>query len=259
MNRLIFILLLPLFLFGKFQVTTFFPLETYIANYIGKDEIRIKQINNRYVNIKREISQFDLTKLADVKVYVHLGLDIEKEYESVFKKFNPYIKIVNLSENIQLIDNNPYFWTDPINLRTIAKTVYDAFCEADKDNCDFYKINYESFISEADKTFLLIKNKLYVSEVQSVYVFDDRWNYFAKRFRLNLIKIENRFVKLDEINNLLKKTKEHNVLKLIHNSGESIDVPRSIARNANIELIEASIYEENIFLNLKQFSQNLTK
>ncbi len=259
MKKIALFLLLPIILLAKFQVTTYFPLETYIAKYIGKKQIRVKQINNRYLAEKREISEFELSKLADVKTYIYLGLDPEKHYIEIFKKYNPYIRILDLSKNVKLMNDNPYYWMDPFNLRVVAKNIYEEFCSIDRYNCHFYKKNYDLFLGEIDKTFLIIKNKLLNSEVQNLYVMGNYWDYFAKRFRLRLHDRKKDHIKADELNNFLKETQEKNILKLIYLMGDSYELASAISNSVGIGLIEHDPFEEKIFFNLKLLSQEISK
>lgn len=259
MKKIVFFSLLPILLLAKFQVTTYFPLETYIAKYIGKNEIRVKQINNRYLPSKRKISSFDISKLADVKLYMHLGLGVEKEYESIFKKSNPFIKTLDLSKDIKIVNNNPYYWLDPFNLRIVAKSVYNKFCEIDKFSCSFYKQNYESFLNEIDSTFLNIKNKLMESDVRSLYTLGNYWDYFGKRFRIILVDKEKKYIKLDELHKFIEETKNRRINKIIYLKGDSYSLASSISNSLKIELIEHDPFEEKIFFSLRLLAQEISK
>lgn len=259
MKKIILFSLLPILLFAKFQVTTYFPLETYIAKYIGKNEIRVKQINNRYLPTKRKISNFDISKLADVKLYIHLGLNVEKEYEDIFKKSNPFIETLDLSKDIKIMDNNPYYWLDPFNLRVIAKNIYNKFCEIDKFSCSFYKQNYEAFLDEIDNTFLNIKEKLMASDVRSLYVLGNYWDYFGKRFRIILVDKEKKYIKLNELSESIQETKNRKINKIIYLKGDSYSLASAISNSLKIELIEHDPFEEKIFFSLRLLAQEISK
>ena len=182
MLKFLFILLFPLVLFSKIQVVTYFPLESHLINKIAQKEIITREITSRYLNTYKNLPVSELSKLANSKLFFHFGLDIEKKYAELLLKENHKIIVVDISSNIQKIDNNPYIWTDPLNLRAVAKNIYDAFAMYDKNKESYYKENYEKFLDEIDETFLKIKQRLNNSELQYVYVFDDFWEKIFSPF-----------------------------------------------------------------------------
>lgn len=186
MLKAIFILLLPLLAFSKIQVVTYFPMESNLINKIALDEIICKDIRGRYTETYNELPQSELIKLANSKIFFHFGLDIEKKYAEILLKQNPSLIIVDISSNVTKMNNNPYIWTDPFNMRVVAKNIYDAFIKIDKYKESYYKQNYEKFLDEIDDTFLKIKQKLHTIDIQNIFVFDSYWDYYAKRFGINI-------------------------------------------------------------------------
>ena len=203
MLKIFFILFLPLLLFSKIQILTYFPLETHIVKKIGQKEIVPREITNRYLSEFRKIPSSEISRLSNSKIYFHFGLDIEKEYESILIEKNPNLKIIDMSKDVNKINNNPYIWMDPFAMRVIAKNIYEALIELDNNKKDFYKENYERFLDEIDDTFLKIKQKMSGSEITTIYAFDDYWDYFANRFRLDIIKKENKLSGFSKISPFL--------------------------------------------------------
>lgn len=245
---------LPAFLFAKFQVTTYFPLETRLIKTIAQNEVRIKEITTRYSHKLKVLPTSEILRLSSVNIYFHLGLDVEKEYATILLKKNPTLKVVDLSKNIKKIDNNPYIWMDPLLLKKIVTNLYNEICLIDKFNIKKYKKNYDALISEIDKTFLYIKEDFYKSEVYNIYVFDDHWNYFASRFRVNLYKREKKYLNITKLHDTIKFTEKSNIKKLLFASNNTYNIAKSYEKNLHIPAIEHDIFEENILLNLKKLS-----
>jgi zinc transport system substrate-binding protein len=257
--KIFFILFLPLFLFSKIQIVTYFPLETKIVKKIAQKEVVTREITARYLPTFRNIPKSEVSRLSNSKIYFHFGLDVEKEYEKILKEVNPNLIVVDMSKDVDKLGNNPYFWTDPFALRVVAKNIYEAMIQIDKQKTDFYKENYENFLEEVDDTFLKIKQKIYGSEVLEVYAFDDYWDYFANRFRIKIVKKEKKYLNITEIPSAVQFTKDRNIKKLLYYNGMDYNVALSLSSNLNVEILEDDIFGDIWQLNLINFSQNLFK
>ena len=259
MLKFLFILLFPLVLFSKIQVVTYFPLESHLINKIAQKEVKIREITSRYLRDYQELPQSEISRLSNGKIFFHFGLDIEKKYAELLLKENHKIIVVDISSNIQKIDNNPYIWTDPFNMRIVAKNIYDAFVKLDKYNEPYYKENYERFLDEIDQTFLKVKQKINSSEIEYIYVFDNFWDYFAKRFGIVTIQREKRYLSIAEIPKMSEFSRDKNIKKLLFSQYDNKDFILSISSNLNLQTIDDDIFNQQWQLNLLNLAQNLTK
>lgn len=258
MYKIFILLLLPFFVFAKNQVTTYFPLESFIVKKIGQKEIRIKEVFNRFIPEFKMLSPSDISRLSSVKIYFHFGMDIEKKYASILKDMNPELEIVDMSSGIKKINNNPYIWMDPILLRDVAKNVYDALVKLDKFNKDFYEKNYNSLLLELDKTFLKIKENMNKSSVFNVFVYDDYWLYFAKRFRLNLFKKDKLYINATQMSEIHDFAQKKSIKKILISKGDSYLLAKSLAISCNIPIIENEPFSELLLLNQITLVENLS-
>ena len=259
MFKFLLILLFPLILFSKIQVVTYFPLETYLINKIGQKETKIREITSRYISTYQDLPQSEISRLSNGKVFFHFGLDVEKKYAELLLKENPNIIVMDISSNISKINNNPYIWTDPFNMRIVAKNIYDAFVKLDKYKEPYYKENYERFLDEIDQTFLKVKQKMNSSEVEYIYVFDNFWDYFAKRFGIVTIQREKKYLSIAEIPKMSDFNKDKNIKKLLFSQNDNKDFILSISSNLNLQTIDDDIFNEQWQLNILTLAQNLTK
>lgn len=259
MFKIFFLLLFPLFAFSKNYVVTYFPLESHLINKIAKKEIKVREITSKYVASYQELPYSEISKLSNAKIYFHFGLDVEKKYAEVLLKENPNLIVVDISANVNKIDNNPYIWTDPLNLRVVAKNIYEAFVKIDKYKEPYYKENYEKFLDEIDQTFLRIKQKLNSSEVQHIYVFDDFWEYFAKRFGISTFYREKRYLNISEIPQMSEFAKDKNITKLLFSKDDNQDFVTSISKNLNLSAIEDDIFNDSWQLSILNLVQNISK
>ena len=258
MLKIIFILLLPLLLFSKIQVLTYFPLESHFINKIALNEVSTREISSRYLENYTELPPSEISRLASSKIFFHFGFDVEKKYARVLSEKNPNLIVVDISFNVNKIENNPYFWTDPLNLRAVAKNIYDTFVKYDKYKESYYRENYEKFLDEVDETFLKIKQKLNSCDVQHIYVFDNYWDYFAKRFGIVTTLREKKYLNISEVPKLIEFTKDKNVKKLLFSKGDNREYILSLTKNLNITAIENDIFSNTWQLNLLDLTQNLS-
>jgi len=259
MVKILFILFFPLFLSAKFQAITYFPLETHIIKKITQDEVRIREISSRFNNQYEELPFSEVSRFSNAKVFFHFGLDVEKKYAQLIKNRNPELIVVDLSLNIEKIDNNPYIWTDPLLLRQMAENLYDALIQIDKSKANLYKKNYEKFLEEIDNTYLKIKQKFSNSEVNTIYVLDDYWEYFAKRYRIKTIQKDKKFLHINEIPELIKFTQKNGIKNLLFYDNYDHNIALSISSNLNVKMIEDSIFKDNWQINLFSLTDELTK
>lgn len=257
MGKILLIFFLPLFLFAKFQITTYFPLESNLIKDIAQNEVRIKEITNRFLDEIKVIPNSELSRLSSVKAYMHFGLEIEKKYENILKKENPSLKIIDLSKGINKINNNPYIWTDPLLLIKISENIYKALCEIDRFNCKTFESNYLNFVSKVENSYLKIKQDFYNSKVHSIFVFDDYWEYFINRFRLKSFKLEDEYLNLSQKDKILTIINQNNIKKLLYLYGDNIDKALSYSNTLDIQIVEHDVFEDNILLSLEKLSNSL--
>lgn len=259
MMKILFLILSPLFLFAKMQIVTYFPLETHIIKKIAEKEIVPREITNRYLSEFRKLPSSEVSRLSNSKIYFHFGLDVEKEYENTLKERNPNLIVIDMSKGVDKLNTNTYIWMDPFAMRIVAKNIYEAFVEIDKKKKDFYKENYENFLDEIDDTFLKVKQKMSGSDVTTIYAFDDYWDNFANRFRLNIIKKEKKYLNIADISSTLEFTQNRNIKKLLFYRGMDYNIALSLSSNLNVEIIEDDIFGDQWQFNLLNLSQNLFK
>jgi zinc transport system substrate-binding protein len=260
MKKFLFILFFfPVFLFSKYQVITYFPLESYLVRKIAHEEVKIREISNRYISEYQELPYSEISKLSNAKAYFHFSLDVEHKYAKILKEKNPEIILVDLSSNIFKIDDNPYIWTDPLLLREVAKNIYETLVIINKDKKDFYKKNYEIFLNEIDDTFLRIKQKFRSSETNVIYVFDDYWEYFTRRFRIKTIRREKKYISIQDVPELIKFTQKKDVKKILFLDNYDYNLALSLGTNLNIQIVQEDIFNSNWQINLLELTDKLSK
>ena len=253
------LLLLPILLFSKFQVTTSLPFEAHIIKKIGQNHIRIKTISNNFSNKPLDLSYTEIESLSKTRAYFNFSLEVEKKYEKIFLKANDKLNIVNMSKNIKKLKfngkDNLYVWLDPLLLRIVAKNIYEALVKIDSYNKEKYKVNYQNFLQELDDAFLKTKSKLVKSKIYNIFVFDETFDYFAKRFKINTYIKKKRILSASEIKPLVEEVKINEIKAIFTQDRQNLIYAKSLSGNSNISIKTYNVYEELLFYNISKITQ----
>ena len=80
---------------------------------------------------------------------------------------------------------DPHIWLDPSNAKVILKEMAEHLIEKDQKNTSIYKSNLKKALKELDKLTKDVKSDLN-KEFKSI-VFHDAYQYFEKRFNVNIL------------------------------------------------------------------------
>ena len=80
---------------------------------------------------------------------------------------------------------DPHIWLDPINAKVILKEMTEHLVENDSKNTSTYKSNLDKALKDIDKLTMNVMTELNQSE--SSIVFHDAYQYFEKRFNVNIL------------------------------------------------------------------------
>lgn len=148
---------------------------------------------------------------------------------------------------------------DPFAIKIVAKNIFDSLVEIDIKNQQFYKKNYEEFLNEIDEVFLTILQNLNKSKVNSFYAIDDYWDYFANRFRLEVIKKDKKMFSTNELKDLSNTYKNIDTNKLLYCYPKDQNIANTLARSLNAKPVENDIFNEDWQTNLTNLANNIIK
>lgn len=261
MKKLFLFLLFPLFLYSKVQVTVTYPFEEFIVKKIGQKHVRIKVIDKEFKHKTQEHKRAEIAKLSEVKGFFHFNLEQEKEYIKILKKRNPQLNIFDMSRNIQKLKfkgkDNPYVWLDPLLLRTIAKNIYEDLSKINKFYKEYFYAQYSDFLKELDNTYLRHKKTLVNSLIYNTYVYDEYWDYFLKRYKINIYRREKRILSPDEISFLQKESELNDIKTVLITLDESDIYAKTLAGNLNLNVKMHNPFEKLYFYNLSKLVNQL--
>lgn len=152
-------------------------------------------------------------------------------------------------------ENDPHVWVSPSNVKIMAKNIYEALAKEDPKNQDYYKKNYEKFITEIKNTDKEIKKTLFDIETGSKFlVFHPSWGYFAKDYGLTqlAIEVEGKEPKPKALRKIIDIAKKENIKAVFTQHEFSDKSAKALASELKIKVIKETPLAAN-------WSQNLIK
>ncbi len=151
-----------------------------------------------------------MVNLGNSKLYFKVGfLGYENAWSDKLKANNPDVKIIDCSEGIELIygehhhdhDNghshehegeavDPHVWSSPKNALKFSQNMLDAVIEMDKENADFYRVNFEKLSEKIRQTDATIASMLDTVSNRSFIIYHPALSYFANDYGLHQHSIE---------------------------------------------------------------------
>ena len=80
---------------------------------------------------------------------------------------------------------DPHIWLDPINAKVILNEMVEHLIENDEKNASTYKSNLDKALKDIDKLTMEVMTEL--NQSTSSIVFHDAYQYFEKRFNVNVL------------------------------------------------------------------------
>ncbi len=275
-------LFLTTYIFSNINaVVSILPEQTFVKA-IGGDKVNVSLMvlpgNSPHTYEPKPSQMKDVAKAA---LYFSIGVEFENVWLSKFKNLNSTMQVIDLTHNIQMLkmqaheehghqehkpstssgtkgkeeghSTDPHIWTSPENVKIIAKHIYDALSKADPANDNYYKQNYEKFISLIAETDSKIKSILSNKPKGTRFmVFHPSWGYFAKAYGLKQlpVEIEGKSPKPKELINLLKEAKKEKISAIFTQPEFSDSIAKVMANELHIKVVKVSPLAPNWSENL---------
>lgn len=213
--------------------------------------------------------------LSKSEVYFRIGhIEFEKTWMNKFMSTNPKLEIVDLSENVNLIENHthspdefsknsidPHIWVSPPIAKTIAKNILYTFERIDRYNEHFYTRNFKKFTQEADSVHQAIKETLKDIETKKIIIYHPALTYYAKEYGLDQIAIENEGKEPTpaRVREIIDIAKKHGIKKVFIQKQFSKNKAKTIADAIGAEIITINPLAENWKKSLLHITEQIAK
>jgi zinc/manganese transport system substrate-binding protein len=171
-----------------------------LVKEIGKDKVTVDYIargdqDPHFV----EVMPSYMMKLRNADIFFRIGMGLEMWSDQLIDgSRNTKLKVIDLSTDIDKKEvptykadasygdvhpfGNPHYWLDPYNAKIMAKEIYEALSAESSQDQNYFKKNYDDYMSRLDKKIVEWTNKMSSVKGKPFLFFHASWIYFAERF-----------------------------------------------------------------------------
>ena len=135
-----------------------------------------------------------------------------------------------------------HYWLDPKTAEAITAGIVKAFSEADPDGKKYYEQNRSSFLSRLNQKIGEWTSRLEPLKGEPLLAFHDDWDYFARRFNLNIVDFiterDGAPPKLGRIGQLTKLMKDKNIKLILAEANQPERHSNMLAQRTGAKVVQ---------------------
>jgi ABC-type Zn uptake system ZnuABC Zn-binding protein ZnuA len=135
-----------------------------------------------------------------------------------------------------------HYWLDPKTADAITAAMVKTFSEADPDNKRYYEQNRTAFLSRLNQKMGEWTSRLEPLKGEPLIAFHDDWDFFAKRFNLNIVDFiterDGAPPKLGRIGQLTKLMKEKNIRLILAEANQPERHSNMLAERTGAKVVQ---------------------
>jgi zinc/manganese transport system substrate-binding protein len=184
-------------------VTTITIIYDLVKN-IGKDKVDVDYLcrGNQDPHFLEVMPSYML-KLRNADLVFKIGLDLEKWLPQLIDgSRNTTLQVIDLSQEIDKKEvpstkmdarygdvhpyGNPHYYLDPLDVKIMAKEIFDALSTQDPENESYYENNYKNYIKKLDENIAEWDTKMKKVKGKPIVFFHSSWIYFADQYGIKI-------------------------------------------------------------------------
>lgn len=193
--------------------------------------------------------------LARADLYLKLGtIEFEELWMNRITDVNPEMPVIDTSQSISLIEEDPHIWLSPALAKQQAHSIYQALSEVDAAHQSDYQDNLQAFLAEMDQLDQDIKEQLKTIKHRELLVFHPTWRYFCEDYGLQEIAIEKdgKEPTAQEMAQIINDAKQKGIRAVIASPQHSTHEAEAIAHDLGGEVITVDPLARDYTSNLRQ-------
>ena len=213
-----------------------------------------------------------MTASADSKLIFTIGLlDFEQQLSQRLARTDAENRIVNLSENIDLITGHehpahhgtgvdPHIWTSPKALKQIASTTFRQIALLYPDSTK-YTANYQRLINRLDSLDRMLQTRFSTSDKKYFLSYHPAYTYMARDYGIEQLSLEEegKEPSVDRMHKIISQARRDGIRVLFYQPQFSRAAVTAIASEIGAEAIEIDPLQENVIENLAHIAELITK
>jgi zinc transport system substrate-binding protein len=176
-------------------------------------------------------SQLTAVKQARLYAEVGSGIDFELSYMGSITEANRNMLVVDCSQGIQLIENDPHIWLSPRNAKIMVENICDGLIQVDPQDRDYYIQNENEYLAKLDKLDAAINSTLAGITNRWFLVDHPAWGYFARDYNLTqlAIEIEGKTPSPKDLADVEQEAEEHNIKVVFASPEFDVKIAQNVA------------------------------
>ncbi|HET6617467.1 MAG TPA: metal ABC transporter substrate-binding protein, partial [Gemmatimonadota bacterium] len=195
----------------KIRVVTTLPVFAELVKAVGGDRVEVTAIatplqDPHFVDAKPSY----ILAASRADLFVLAGMDLEVGWEPLVREGsrNAAIQVggpgyVDASSHVRKLGvptgrvdrsrgdvhpyGNPHYWLDPLNAVPLTADIALALSRVDPQNAGNYNDRRQRFLAELDRRMTGWRSRMAPLEGTPVVTYHESWEYFARRFGLELV------------------------------------------------------------------------
>jgi ABC-type Zn uptake system ZnuABC Zn-binding protein ZnuA len=135
-----------------------------------------------------------------------------------------------------------HYWLDPQTANAITAAIVKAFSEADPDSKRYFEQNRAAFLSRLNQKIGEWTSRLAPLKGEPLIAFHDDWDFFAKRFNLNIVDFiterDGAPPKLGRIGQLAKLMKDKNIRFILAEANQPERHSNMLAQRTGAKVVQ---------------------
>jgi len=256
MRRLIIIISIISFLFGKVRIVSSTTDIADIVKIIGGDHVTVTSIargnqDPHYV----EILPSYMLKVRKADIYFMVGMELDLWAQQIIDgSRNRKVMVVDCSVEINKMEvptgqidasmgdihrfGNPHYWLDPVNGKLIARMVAEKLINHDSKNAEQYQSNLTQFENDLNSAISIWTKRFSDLRNKNIIFYHNSWPYFSKRFGLITVGFLEPKPGItpspSQLNQVINQIKENEIEVIASESYFSDRAPKFIESKTNV-------------------------
>ena len=256
MRRLIIIISIISFLFGKVRIVSSTTDIADIVKIIGGDHVTVTSISRgnqdpHYV----EILPSYMLKVRKADIYFMVGMELDLWAQQIIDgSRNRKVMVVDCSVEINKMEvptgqidasmgdihrfGNPHYWLDPVNGKLIARMVAEKLINHDSKNAEQYQSNLTQFENDLNSAISIWTKRFSDLRNKNIIFYHNSWPYFSKRFGLITVGFLEPKPGItpspSQLNQVINQIKENEIEVIASESYFSDRAPKFIESKTNV-------------------------
>ena len=178
----------------------------------------------------------DIQALNNSDLIIYTGPLMEIWAERIFNALDGEHKVLNLSEGIEIFNNDPHIWLDMSNAVIMVEKIKDALCKIDPDNSQQYILNSERYIeklNDLDQKFMAFKDR------EVIFAGEFAYYYFVRRYSINYLSAYNGETEpgIKRAAEIIKHVRENNIKYIFCDAFEISSISEQIAKESGADIL----------------------